>query len=392
MYRRCNGRSVILTLTVLYGMVRVLNAANGVVMARALTIGTASSKRGSYAYGALASMPLPSGGTETWPVIIAQGDEGPVLWLTANIHGGEVTGLAAIQQLLTPDLPRRLKGTLVVVPTLNPAGLRTGDRRSYYDEHDPNRLFPRRKDLFEDDDEAPTPLGTAAQAVAAAIRETADYLIDLHCAWTLSVPFSIRDRVLYRDERERARAEGLKRTLDDMMQAFGLAVVNEYPARKYVKQELHRSVAGFALNEVRIPAFTAELGPTGAAEPKALQAGRQGIENVMMWAGMVPGTPRPITCVPVPDLGFNVCREEHPRVPTAGLVTYRVNAGDTVREGDVIADLRDIYARPIGEGVVRTARSGWVIGLCAGMAVYPNTYLTELAVYDPEPLVARYPV
>lgn len=362
-------------------------------MARTVTVGTATGKRGHYAYGTLATMPLPSGGVESWPVIVAQGDEGPVLWLTANIHGGEVTGLAAIQELLTPDLPRRLRGTIVVVPTLNPAGLRAGERRAYYDDHDPNRLYPRRRETSEcdDDDLYPSPLAMVAHEVAAAMRATADYLIDLHCAWALSVPFNIRDRVLYWDERERGQAEKLQRTLDSMVRAFGLAVVNEYPARKYVKQELHRSVAGFALNEVRIPAFTAELGATGVVDPNALRAGRQGIENVLIWAGMLPGVPRPISHVPVPDLGYNVCREEHPRVSTAGLVTYRVQSGDVVKEGDVIAHLRDIYARPIGDGVVRTARAGWVIGLCAGMVVYPNTYLAELAVHDPEPLVARYP-
>lgn len=362
-------------------------------MARTLTIGNVTARRGHYSYGTLASMPLPSGGTESWPVIVAQGDEGPVLWLTANIHGGEVAGLAAIQDVLAPDLPQRLRGAIVAVPTLNPAGLRIGDRRAYYDEHDPNRLFPHHKDGAEHDDEEiyPSPYAIMAREIAAAIRGSAEYLIDLHCAWPLSVPFTIRDRVLYREERERPQAEKLQRTLDGMARAFGLAVVNEYPARKYIKQELHRSVAGFALNELRIPAFTVELGPTGIVEPHALSAGRQGIENVLMWLGMLPGTPRPITCVPVPDVGYSVCREEHPRVSTAGLVTYRVKAGDVVREGDVIAALRDVYARPIGDGVVRTAKAGWVIGLCAGMAVYPNTYLAELAVRDVEPLIARHP-
>ena len=362
-------------------------------MARTIAIGTVTGKRGHYVYGTLTTMPLPSGGVESWPLIVVQGDEGPVLWLTANIHGGEVTGLAAIHELLTPDLPRRLRGTIVVVPTLNPAGLRLGERRPYYDDHDPNRLFPQRKDPaeYDEDDTFPSPFATVAREIGAAMRATADYLIDLHCAWAQSIPFSIRDRVLYREERERPQAEKLQTTLDAMVRACGLTVVNEYPARKYVKQELHRSVAGFALNELRIPAFTAELGPTGVVEPQALQAGRQGIENVLRWAGMLAGTPRPITCVPVPHLGYDVYREEHPRAPTAGLATYRVSPGDVVHEGDVIAVLRDIYARPIGEGVVRTEKAGWVIGLCAGMAVYRNTCLAELAVRDTEPLLARYP-
>lgn len=362
-------------------------------MAHNITVGNATGKRGQYAYGTVATMPLPSGGMENWPVIIAQGDDGPVLWLTANIHGSEVTGLAAIQEVLTPDLPRRLHGTVVVIPTLNPAGLRVAKRRPYYDDHDPNRLFPQRRDIAdrEDEDAYPSPYTLIAQEIGAAMRGSANYLIDFHCAWSLSVPFTIRDRVLYRDEAERPRAEGLHRALDSMVRAFGLAVVNEYPARKYIKQELHRSVAGFALNELRIPACTIELGPTGAVYPDALQAGRQGIENVLMWAGMLPGTPRPITSVPVPNAGYPVYREEHPRVPTAGLITYRVRPGDTVREGDVIATLRDIYARPIGDGAVRTERAGWVIGLSAGMAVYRHTYIAELAVRDAEPLIARYP-
>jgi len=62
-----------------------------------------------------------------------------------------------------------------------------------------------------------------------------------------------------------------------------------------------------------------------------------------------------------------------------------------VREGDAIAALRDIYARPVGDGVVRPTQDGWVIGLSAGLAVYRNSYLAELAVRDTEPLVAKYP-
>ena len=51
-------------------------------MARTIAIGPVTSKRGHYVYGTLTTMPLPSGGVESWPLIIVQGDEGPVLWLT----------------------------------------------------------------------------------------------------------------------------------------------------------------------------------------------------------------------------------------------------------------------------------------------------------------------
>ena len=121
-----------------------------------------------------------------------------MLWLTANIHGSEVAGLAAIHEVLTPDLPRRLHGAIVACRRSIPAGLRVGDRRPYYDDHDPNRLFPQRREPgeYDEDDAFPSPYSIVAHQIGAAMRGTADYLIDLHCAWTLSIPFNIRDRVL----------------------------------------------------------------------------------------------------------------------------------------------------------------------------------------------------
>jgi len=357
-----------------------------------VTVGTATAQRGRYVYGTLGSVALPSGGVDTLPVVIAAGDDGPVLWITANIHGNEVTGLAALHEFLTPDLPRRLRGTLVVLPTLNPAGLRTEHRRAYYDDQDPNRLFPQNADARQGDDGAvQTPHTALVAEVAEAMRASADYLIDLHCAWTLSLPFTIRDRVLFRNESERPAAAALNERLDAIVRAFGLPVVNEYPAKTYVKQDLHRSAAGFALNTLHIPAFTAELGATGVVQPEAAAAGRRGIENVLSSLGMLAGSPRPLEGVLRPDPGYPVCREEHPRAPTTGLITYKVRLGDVVRAGEGIAALRDIYARPLGAGVIRTERDGWIVALCAGMVVYPNTYLCEMAVRDSEPLVVHYP-
>ena len=109
-----------------------------------LSIGTAHSKPGAYAYGTLDALALPTGGIEAFPIIIAQGREpGPTLWLTASIHGDEYAGIRTIHELLAPELPERLHGAIIAIPALNPAGLRTGERTAYYHrKQDPNRLFP----------------------------------------------------------------------------------------------------------------------------------------------------------------------------------------------------------------------------------------------------------
>jgi predicted deacylase len=109
-----------------------------------LEIGSARAQPGKIVYGALDAVVLPSGGVDQFPIILAQGNEaGPVLWLTASIHGAEYTGINVIHRLLTPDLVANLHGAIVAIPTLNPAGLRTGQRSPYYlPGQDPNRLFP----------------------------------------------------------------------------------------------------------------------------------------------------------------------------------------------------------------------------------------------------------
>src|SRR5260370_11559414 len=98
-----------------------------------LEIGTAWAQPGQIVFGELEAVELPSGGDDSFPIILAQGKhDGPVLWLTASIHGSEYTGIPVIHQLITPELVGKLRGTIVAVPTLNPAGLRTAQRSGYF--------------------------------------------------------------------------------------------------------------------------------------------------------------------------------------------------------------------------------------------------------------------
>ena len=62
-----------------------------------LEIGTARAEAHKIVYGAFEALELPSGGHDSFPIIIAQGDpDGPVLWVTAGIHGAEYTGIPVI--------------------------------------------------------------------------------------------------------------------------------------------------------------------------------------------------------------------------------------------------------------------------------------------------------
>jgi len=366
-------------------------------MPKSITIGTARSKPGKIVYGVFDALPLPTGGSDSLPVIVAQGRnaDGPTLWLTANIHGAEYNGTAAIHALITPDLVAQMSGTLVAIPTLNPAGLRTAQRSPYYlHGRDPNRLFPSPTTLQGDHEPfIQSGLEAAYVRLFEHIQATASYLIDLHDYGIESIPFVFRDPVFYHEPRERSSAERLQRTIGEMVQALGLTVINEYASADYLKLNLHRSVSGSVLNTARLPAVTIELGGQQRVCNQRVRAAVQAVHNVMRWAGMLPGTPEPINGVPVIDLGYPVRRTTYPRVPTAGLVQYLVEPGERVAAGTPLARLVDVYGRPVGKdhGLLRADQDGFVIGLFAGIAVFPQDAILGVAVRDTHSLVIRVP-
>lgn len=335
---------------------------------------------------------LPTGHLERLPVILAQGREsGPVLWLTANIHGDEVTGLAVVHELLTTTLARQLRGTVVALPTLNPAGLYTRQRASYLDRRDPNRLFP---DFAPENDEQvdhPAVLESGYARLLTEIRR-ANWLVDLHCYGLRASCFVIRDRVLYRRPDQIPAARDLAARLTTLCAWTGLPVVHEVPADRYIEARLHRSVSGAALLQARVPAITIELGLSGAVDPVARAAGLAAVANVLRGAGMLPGAPQPIAAIPAPKLDFPVMRDLVPRARTSGLVRYHVEPGDTVRAGDRLATLTDLHGRTLAHGGdVRAETDGWILALPHGAICYEGEAVVHMAVRDDGPDIERDP-
>lgn len=355
------------------------------------TVGTATARPGEIVYGELPVLELPTGGHETLPVLIAQGRDpnGPTLWLTANIHGAELAGIPVIHRTLSGDLTAHLRGTVVALPTLNPAGLRTAARTPYYGGTDPNRLWPAKR--RDGDAGASEPYERVAERVYATIARRADYLLDLHNAALRSIPFTILDRVLYSGDRDRARAEALARQLEALARAFGLAMVNEAVAAKYVRQALHRSVSGAFVNVLGIPALTIELGMTGAVDPAAVEAGLTGVRNALRWAGMLPGRPEPIATCPVPDPGFVTRRDDSVYAPRAGILAPALAPGARFATGQLLARLVDPWGRPLADGEIVAPADGWLIGWHNGLARYAGQRVASLALRDDAPLVAPYP-
>lgn len=366
---------------------------------RPLSLGTASAAAGEIAYGWYTLADLPTGHVERLPVILARGRApGPTLWLTANIHGDELTGMAVVHDVVTPALLAELRGTIVALPSLNPAGLHTHRREPYLDPRDPNRLFPGHPGPGGDPDELarvaanPSVLEGAYADLFAALQHSADLYIDLHCYGLQAASFVIRDRILYHDEAEVPALTQLAARVDELCRASGLPVVQEFTGARYVDKLLHRSTTGAALNFARIPAITVELGLIGGVDPAALAAGTTAVRNVLKWAGMLPGAPEPIRSVPQPAVDFPVTRDSSPRARTSGVVRYHVRPGDVFRTGDLLATMTDLHGRPLAtHGEIRAEADGWVMALARGAICYQGQAVTHIAVRDESPLLERFP-
>jgi hypothetical protein len=354
-----------------------------------MQLGTARADPGTIAYGWFHVTGLPTGGDERLPVVLAEGeDDGPTLWITAGIHGNEATGVAVAQDVMDERLPERLAGTVVCLPSLNPAGLRRNVRTSYYSDDDPNRYFP---DPERDSSRPPGVQERIDRRLFEAFEDSADALVDLHTAQTGSVPFAIRDRVLFGEVRDRDEAEALADDLDALVDAFGLPVLTEYPAEEYLEQSLQRSTAGAALNAASVPAFTAELGGHRRVEEDARAAGVAGLYAVMVELEMLDAADVPDDVgdpgdgVPSAPVDYPVRRARHPHADTGGLVRHCVDAGDVVDENAVVAEIVTPHGEVVDEVV--SEHDGYVIARREGLAAYEGDAVTSMAVRDEGDLV-----
>jgi uncharacterized protein len=366
-----------------------------------LSLGTAKAAPGRLKYGTYHLLDHPVGGREEMPVIIAQGDpRGPVFWITAGIHGPEHAGIQVIHQLLTRELAKSLYGTVIAIPALNPAGVRTSQRQPYYVDDDPNRLWPDGKPAPEPDPEElpPSALERAYARLFDELKASASFMVDLHNYSINSVSFVFRDRVFYRNDgkaaqnkQAKAEAEALNQKLTEMCSAYGHAVIGEMPVKKYIAARLHRSTTSAAVNVARIPALTMELSTAQQPDPAVVRAAATGLRNLLRWAGMLASPLEAITGITVVDPGFACRRHSAPRVSQPCVVEHLCEPGALIRKGQPLAALRDIYGRPTAEKVLNSEFDGWVIGRHHGLVHYPGASLYSLAIRDDLPSVQPYP-
>lgn len=251
---------------------------------------------------------------------------GPVLFISAAIHGDELNGVEIIRRLLKRKILRSVSGTLVAVPIVNVHGF-LDQSRYLPDRRDLNRSFPG------------TPRGSIAARLAhlftTQIVAKADYGIDLHTGAI-----------------NRSNLPQIRANLDDaktieIAKAFGAPVIINANIRD-------GSLRAYAV-ERNLPVLIYEAGEALRFDEIAIRGGIRGILNVMHHIGMLPASKRtkPVTPVIAKSTSWV-------RAPSSGIVGGKVSLGSSVAKGQKLAAISD----PLGdeEREVTAPFDGIVIG------------------------------
>ncbi len=269
----------------------------------------------------------PFGKPMSVPLLIGRGSlAGPVLGVTAAVHGNELNGIPVIQRLFKEIARKKIRGTVVGIPVVNVPGFMRKQRR-FVDNVDLNHVIPGKRN------------GTVSQVYAYRffrdVVSQFDYLVDLHTASTGRInSYYIRANMDVESTRKLA-----------LLQNADIIVHN--PASD-------GTLRG-AAEGAGIPAITLEVGNPSTFQRGMIRSGLTGLHNVLIYLKMCEGK------VDEPKKKPLICKNSYwLYTERGGLLSVLPELRDKVLKDQVIARQFNIFGDKIKD--YRSPESGVVIG------------------------------
>ncbi|MBN1677953.1 MAG: succinylglutamate desuccinylase/aspartoacylase family protein [Candidatus Thermoplasmatota archaeon] len=284
-----------------------------------------------------------------------KGSAGPSVFIGAGVHGDELTGIASIWRLIDYLKGKEVLGTITIIPSMNPDGLNYNIRGMPEAGVDLNRLYPGKS------------TGYIAERITAKIWEIArkhDVIVDLHTIGR-GIPFVLLDPV----------SGDLKRRNDELAEATGITVLDEFESEDYAQQNLGSSLGGVASTH-GIASLTIELGGSKDIDWGTVEAGYLAVRNVLVHLGAVKGTLTPVkSSVVIHEKGY---RREDVWSEKGGLLEYVVELGQKVKAGQVIAKVRSPFGEVVEE--IRMPEDGYMVALNSYENAYTGGAIATIAI------------
>lgn len=273
---------------------------------------------------------------------------GPVVFVSAAVHGDELNGIEIISRLAQQNLKLQ-SGTLILVPMVNVYGV-LNQSRYMPDRRDLNRCFPGSK--------TGSLAGRLAYTFLNSVVAHCDYGIDLHTG------------AIHRSNLPQIRAN-----LDDaetkrLAEAFAVPVLLNANIRD-------GSLRGAAVgNDTRVLLY--EAGEALRFDELSIQTGVKGVIRVLRALGMIRKRMSKVNIEP-----FVANRSDWTRANASGFVKEFVSLGSVVEKNEILAEING----PLGHNInqVVSNRSGIIIGkqniplVQEGEAMYHIAYFGDTA-------------
>jgi hypothetical protein len=296
-------------------------------------------------------IPLPSFYTHSsvnMPVHVVHGrNAGPVLLVSAAVHGDEINGVEIIRRLLAHKSINRIKGTLIAIPVVNVYGF-VSKSRYLPDRRDLNRSFPG--------SEKGSMASRLAHVLMTQILPHCDHIIDLHTGAV--------NRENLPQIRAKLRGDS---ELKKLARAFGVPVI--------LNAEFLEGSFRAAAKEMGIGVLLYEAGEALRFDEVAIRAGLRGVLQVMAELGMRRKSTRKQRV-----MSMIANRTRWVRAAQSGILRSLVATGMKVEEGDLLAYINN----PLGEHTEELISpvSGIVIGKTNLPLVFAGEALFNIAGYD----------
>lgn len=251
------------------------------------------------------------------PVMVAKGKkEGPVLGITAAVHGNELNGISIIQRLFSQIDVDNLSGTVVGIPVVNVPAL-INNERFFPDNQDLNRIMPGK------------PNGNLSQVYANRVLERIvsefDYLLDLHTA-----SFGRINSYYIRADLSSKTALKLAKLQEPQI------ILNAPPRDGTLRG---------AAADLGIDAITIEVGDPNKFQKGMIKSGLHGIYNTLDFLDMY----RDTDLVTVTDQHI-VCNSSNwLYTDIGGVLRVFPDLTDVIEKGEKIAEVRNVFGELLKE-------------------------------------------
>ncbi len=290
------------------------------------------------------SVQSPGGVDVGTPVIVINGaSPGPVLALTAALHGDELNGIEMIRQVVHNIDPAKLKGVVVGIPIVNLEGFWRKERY-IGDRRDLNRYFPGNPDGSYP--------SRVAHALFSDIINHCDMVIDLHTG------------SYYRENLPQLRADLSVDQVADIAKGFGALTALQSKAPS-------GSLRG-AATAAGIPAVVMEIGGPLSLEPEMVDAGVKSIRTFLQVMGMMDK----FKFLPTPQPVFY--GSEWVRAESGGILMNKVKLGASVKEGEILAEVIDPISNEVDK--VLSPINGTILGRAQNQFVSPGFALFRVGI------------